>query len=460
MPRKPPYRAASLLWILGLVLSITNCGGGGSASQNSGSQPVLAKLNVTPQNPGIPLGGSVQLKATAVYSDGTNQDVTGSAAWKSSDPGIATVDATGYVNGNGVGTAQISAQYESVSANDAVSVSPAVLLSIAVTPTSSSLPVGESEPMTATGSYSDGSTQDLTSSATWNSSQPSIASVNASGDTLAIALGNATITATSGNISGQAQVVVTSAVPVALNIIPSAVSLVLGGSRQLQAVATYSDGTNQDVTGLVQWSSIPSNIVSVSSGGLSTGVQVGSATIFAVESTLDADAGATVSPLALVSYFDLASAQASNTDGTVYITQPDSTSGNLCSLIYVFDQNQELSECCGCSTSDGGLRTLSLVTDLTSNPLTGVSPKTGVIKIVPSEPSQGQCNPSLPSTNGVLMSWITNVQKLGATESQLTEVEFTPVLLPNGEESRLANLCGAIQTLGGGQGICTCGTGN
>ena len=58
-------------------------------------------------------------------------------------------------------------------------------------------------------------------------------------------------------------------------------------------------------------------------------------------------------------------------DGTVRIDNPGLTYGNLCAMIYVFDADQQLSECCGCVETHNGLRTLSVKRDLTSNPLTG-----------------------------------------------------------------------------------------
>jgi len=158
----------------------------------------------------------------------------------------------------------------------------------------------------------------------------------------------------------------------------------------------------------------------------------------------------------------LAAAQASNIDGTLYLTNPGvASTENLCSMIYVFDQNQELSECCGCTISDSGLRTLSLFTDLTGNPLTGVKPSAGLIKVVPSDPtSNPQCDPASLSPTGVLLGWETNVQLVAGGASQISETPFDLVPLASGEQSVLVGLCSALETLGSGQGICSCGTGD
>src|SRR6201997_5733631 len=69
-------------------------------------------------------------------------------------------------------------------------------------------------------------------------------------------------------------------------------------------------------------------------------------------------------------------------DATVRISNPGLTYGNLCAMIYVFDADQQLSECCGCVETHNGLRTLSVRANLTSNPLTGIVSRNGVIKII------------------------------------------------------------------------------
>ena len=51
------------------------------------------------------------------------------------------------------------------------------LNSIAVTPANPSIGTGVTQQFTATGSYSDGSTQNMTSQATWTSSSPSVATI-------------------------------------------------------------------------------------------------------------------------------------------------------------------------------------------------------------------------------------------------------------------------------------------
>ena len=421
----------------------------------------LVSISVAPNPSSLPVGVSEQLTATGAFTDHSTRDLTQSATWSSSGPSVAAVNATGMATAKALGSATVSAAVGNTAGSASLTVSPAALVSIDVTPNSSSLPVGESEQLSATGTFTDQSTRDVTQSASWSSSGPSVASVTEVGLTTAKTIGSTTVSAAVGNTAGSAQVAVTAAVPVALNISPSTISITLGSSRQLKAMATYSDGSTQDATAVVQWTSSAEDIVSVDSQGLSVAQEVGDATIWVTEQNLTATAQATVIPLALTHYFDLATAQASNLDPTVFLANPGLVPSSICSMIYVFDQKEEMNECCGCKISDSGLLTLSLEKDLTRNTLTGLKPKTGSIKVVSSDlTSNPQCDPISLTPSGLILAWGTNVRDRGDGTSQFVETEFARVPLATIESTALANSCSAVQKLGGGHGVCSCGRGN
>jgi hypothetical protein len=79
-----------------------------------------------------------------------------------------------------------------------------VLLSIAVTPADASILPDRDIRFTATGTYADGSTHDLTWSVTWSSSVPAAATINRVGGARALAVGQTTIEAALGAINGSA----------------------------------------------------------------------------------------------------------------------------------------------------------------------------------------------------------------------------------------------------------------
>jgi hypothetical protein len=148
-------------------------------------------------------------------------------------------------------------------------------------------------------------------------------------------------------------------------------------------------------------------------------------------------------------------------DATVRIDNPGLTYGNLCAMIYVFDQDQQMTECCGCVETHNGLRTLSVKSNLTGNPLTGVVSKTGVIKIVSAAVNNSPCDPTsnvTPKSN--LRAWTTHIQNAVGTTYPQTETENSDSTLGATELAELQAQCAFVNILGSGSGICSCGTGD
>jgi hypothetical protein len=143
----------------------------------------------------------------------------------------------------------------------------------------------------------------------------------------------------------------------------------------------------------------------------------------------------------------------------VRITNPGLTYGNLCAMIYVFDQDQQMTECCGCSVSHNGLLTLT-VPGLTLNPLTGVVSHNGVIKVVSAAVNDSPCDPTAnvkPTAN--LRVWVTHIQSLVRTAYPVTETESSDSALGATELANLQAQCSFVNILGSGHGICGCGSG-
>ncbi len=147
--------------------------------------------------------------------------------------------------------------------------------------------------------------------------------------------------------------------------------------------------------------------------------------------------------------------------GTVAGTGPDSggTGNDLCALIYVFDANQQLSECCGCFISSNALLTLSVNTNLTANPLLGTKLKTGVIKILGSSVTK-PCDPTSINPVPALRAWATHIQNKVGTAFPPTEGESQAATLSIGEANDLGEDCTVLQELGSGAGVCKCPPGH
>ncbi|TGK01205.1 hypothetical protein EHQ53_09210 [Leptospira langatensis] len=296
------------------------------------------------QNVSLPKGTTRQCSLTGNFADGSSQDLTNdpNTSWNTGSSSIANIDATGLVTAIAAGSTSIQASYKGVNASNLnLTVSTATLVSIAVTPTNQSLALGKKLQYTATGTYTDNSTQDITSSVTWTSSDTSIAII---GDTSGSkgylsteAQGTATITASSGSISDHTDITVTAAILESISITPSNPSTPKGRTTNLTATGIFSDGTSSDITDQVTWSSSDPNLATVDNGsgleGRVSGIAVGSVDISAgiggVSETITFNVTAAVLDSIQVVADDTSIARGTSTYVTATGVYSDGTSQNI-----------------------------------------------------------------------------------------------------------------------------------
>ncbi len=253
----------------------------------------FVSLQVTPTNPSITKGATQAFTATGTRSDGTTQNITGAVTWTSSNTAAATISTSGVATGVAAGSTTIQATLGALSNATGLTVTPAVLTSIVVTPAGSALIVGGTQQFTATGTYSDASTQNLTASVSWGSTNTAVATISGTGLATAVANGATTIQATSGAITGSTTLSV--AQLVSISVTPLSVSISTGSTQQFTATGTYSNNSTQNLTGSVVWSSSNTAAATISAGGLTTGVAPGTTTVQAVLGALSGTATLTVS---------------------------------------------------------------------------------------------------------------------------------------------------------------------
>jgi len=160
--------------------------------------PALTSMTIAPASAAIVAGTPQRFSVTGLFSDGTSQDVTSTATWNSSAPQIATVNSIGVANGLVAGNTTIQAGIGPIISLGALTVRPPAIVSLVVQPSLGGTTVGGTEQFTAIGIYTDGSTQDITTSVTWSSSSTGLATINAAGLSTGISGGNATIKALLG----------------------------------------------------------------------------------------------------------------------------------------------------------------------------------------------------------------------------------------------------------------------
>ncbi|MBL8952013.1 MAG: Ig-like domain-containing protein, partial [Myxococcaceae bacterium] len=194
----------------GTATLTANYGGVSGTTTVTVTTATLQTIQVTPFTPRLPVGFSTAMRATGIYSDNTTRELTYDVSWSSSAQGVAAVSPYGELHPVTPGTTTVTATHLGVSGSTVVTVSPATLSSIAVTPNMATLAVGNEQPFAASGTFSDGTMMDVTAYVTWLSSNRMVADVaNAwpyQGSAKALSLGSCTITAVRGGVTGTAGV--------------------------------------------------------------------------------------------------------------------------------------------------------------------------------------------------------------------------------------------------------------
>jgi hypothetical protein len=139
-------------------------------------------------------------------------------------------------------------------------------------------------------------------------------------------------------------------------------------------------------------------------------------------------------------------------------TPMTSPAGDICTNIYVFDNNQEMVACCSCRLTPNELASASVAQQLTNNPLTSVVPAAGVVKILPITAGSASCSPIAPfasSDASLVTGYATHVQVSGPA-TYITETSIPVAVLGSDEAAFLNNACLFIQYLGSRKGTCGC----
>jgi hypothetical protein len=277
------------------------------------SAATLSGINVAPGSAGVTFGGGQQFIATGTFTDGTQQDLTLTAAWSAANAAIATVSPFGFAAASGPGQTSIAATLGAQTGSSSLLVNPGALIKIDICAASVADPLNNCPPLEpisppppisfaklvpygviAIGTFADGSREDLTSSVRWSSSDPAIATISndpgipgfvtgvaTQGNVTGLVSGHVTLTATAGSVSGNSDVIVTDATPALLTVTPMNGTVQQGLTQQFTVVATFIDNTTETVTPYVRWTTSNPGVVVVYPGGVAYPSGAGVATVTA-----------------------------------------------------------------------------------------------------------------------------------------------------------------------------------
>ena len=283
------------------VTATSNPGGKNALASVSvlcaGAVPVDTVL-VSPPTASLTAGNTVQL--SALVEDSAGNPLAGRAVtWTSNSSGVASVSASGLVQGVTAGSATISATSGGKTGTAAITVQAVPVALVTVSPASVTVLVGQTVQLTATPKDAGGNPL-AGRSVAWSSGNATVATVSGSGLVTARAAGSTTITATSEGQSGTASLTV-SVVPVAsVTVSPASAGLFVGQTVQL--TATPKDSGGNPLTGRsVAWSSGNTTVATVGTSGLVTARAAGSTTITATSGGQSGTASLTVTVVPVAS---------------------------------------------------------------------------------------------------------------------------------------------------------------
>lgn len=260
----------------------------------------LTSLEVKPNPVALAVGGTRHLTTRGVLSTGRTVNLTQTADYSSADESIATVSNTpgnkGLVTAVAPGSTTVTATDpgSGLSADTTVNVKGA-LVGISLKPSSVFLVQGASRHLTAIGSFSDGSTSNYTQRVIYSSSDEAVATVtNTDGNrglVEAVGAGDAQISAQDPvtSITAPAINVHVAGVLQSIRLQPASKFLKLGGTENLTAIGSFSDGSESNLTQKVEYESSDQAVATVTNTeghkGLVTAVGLGSAVITARDAT-------------------------------------------------------------------------------------------------------------------------------------------------------------------------------
>lgn len=247
------------------------------------------------RTPSAPLGeregSTLQLDASIRNPQGYELEHKQHTEWLSTDPAIATVDSTGLVTAQGVGSVFIIVDHKKSSDTVDIVVIPVPVKSVTLAGVDSVL-VDDTTTFVATALDSVGVPL-LGRKITFATSAPEVASIAQTGEAIALAVGTTSISAEcEGNTASRSLRVWPQPV-VSITVAPSPATVPI--YRSLTLSATLYDRRHKVLTGrTVTWASSNEPIASVSAAGVVSGIELGNAQISATSEGITGTTALTV----------------------------------------------------------------------------------------------------------------------------------------------------------------------
>lgn len=215
-------------------------------------------LDITPKNTTTNAGYSVLYQAVATYSDNSEKNVTNQVEWKSSDIEKASFIGNTLHTQN-AGRVTIHATFGTLTDNASLTISDAELVALNINPEEGSIAVGQTYTVTGIATNSLGQKFALdVNKFNWQSTNEKVLALTSPGKFKAMSEGYSEVTAidkTGSKVKSSRNFTVGPKALKAILINATSFKLISGTSMKLSATGIYTDGTNDNISGLVEWSS-------------------------------------------------------------------------------------------------------------------------------------------------------------------------------------------------------------
>ncbi len=253
----------------------------------------LRSIKVVPENDFMLVGQNIAYRAFAYYENGTSQDITEKAEWRSSEVNVAAfaIDAESHnkLQGLEIGRTTIFATFDGVEGTANLEVKLLKLEKLIVSPTEDIFPINQKIPYKVEAIYEDGSSKDVTKDAVLSTQDELVAKFSEEAAEknvlMTLGVGDTVVLASFGGIEEHMPLKIVAALVTAIDITPTNAEILVLGKQQFKATAKFSNSSELDVTREVVWTSHNPDVATIENNSAQSGqasaIKIGTAQISA-----------------------------------------------------------------------------------------------------------------------------------------------------------------------------------
>ena len=264
--------------------------------------PNLQSIKIIPDgNISVPTDTEDNFRAIAYFSDGSNKDVTSLAIWNTTNSEIVSIIPSGTDGGLAyavsAGDANITASYKSkMSDSTTVRVVGKTIKFVQIEPNNETIFENEEMQYRVFVIYDDYTQKDVSDQVRIQSLNPDIAIADSKNILHGVHEGTAELTVTYDGVKSEREFihVVQEPISYTIEVLPHSVTVPLNTEGNFKAIKHNNDGTQEDITSSVTWTSSDTSIVDINATGYAQAKATGFSNINVTDGIVSSDANVNV----------------------------------------------------------------------------------------------------------------------------------------------------------------------